>query len=526
MVIAQRIGPARLAAAALFLLSAAVLIAVGSPVAMWFTSVPGGFGKTVADVAVTAVVIAMALTGAGVGLGYVTYRRLATAVVDAGLSADDSRRLALTDALTGLGNRRAFFEWLPAAMKTTWTDGVCVVMLIDLDGFKDVNDSFGHGDGDRLLIEVAKRLARFEAPGVRIARIGGDEFAVLITNPAEASRVQDLGLAVCGAMRQPFDLGSRTLSITASIGHARARHETVDGSSLMRDADLAAYAAKQAGRDCVVEYSAEFDADHRHGRHLDRQLRAALLTKEIEVHFQPQVDAYTGAFRGAEALVRWRHPYRGLILPGEFIPIAEKSDLICMIGAHVLRTAARAASEVPGMRVSVNVSARQLRSGVIVDLVDEVLAQTGLDPALLQLEITESSLVEDPDEAATTFEALRQRRVRLALDDFGTGYSSLAYLQRFRFDVLKIDRHFVRLSVDDMDVATIVQSIVGLARALRMQVVAEGVETAEQQRFLAAIGCQELQGYLFGRPMPFGELRRERLDQAARGADHGPRAAA
>ncbi|HEX5870242.1 MAG TPA: EAL domain-containing protein [Longimicrobium sp.] len=427
------------------------------------------------------------------------------------------RHLALHDPLTGLPNRVLLAERMRAAV-----DGLahepgarCAVLFLDLDRFKNVNDSLGHGVGDELLRQVAGRLAACAGPADTVARFGGDEFIIFL--PRAAGREHALAVAdqVRKALEAPLELGSYQAYTTATIGIALA-----DGAGtpdeLLRNADMAMYHAKAVGSVLAV-----FDGAMHHAvmerLGLETDLRAALAREELQLAFQPIVALATGAVVGAEALVRWDHPLHGHVSPQRFVSLAEDTGLIGALGAWVMGEAARQLAawraELPGaagLEVSVNVSPRQLRDPGLVEAVASTLGEHGLPPAALKLELTESSLVEDPVTAAGVLRALKRREVQVYLDDFGTGYSSLSSLHRLPLDALKIDRSFVSemdgSSTGAYRGAEIVRTIVAMARSLGVRVVAEGVETREQLAALRALGCDYAQGFLISPPLPAGEF--------------------
>jgi diguanylate cyclase (GGDEF)-like protein/PAS domain S-box-containing protein len=416
------------------------------------------------------------------------------------------------DRLTGLSNWAGFIRSLAAALATPDGPATIAVALFDVDRFKIVNDSQGHGAGDEVLRTVADRLRRFVGPGEVASRMSGDAFAVLLLAESEAELRRRV-VALEDGIALPVVAGRTEFFLTASFGVAVVEDEPADAGTLVRNAETAMYRAKELGR-ARVEY---YDEQVRDGvvRRLTigNDLRRALHHDELWVAYQPIVQLTTGRVQGFEALLRWEHPQQGSISPAEFIPVAEETGLIVPIGTWVLRRACRqgaawaracraAGASVP--TISVNLSPRQLADPGLVDAVADVLADTGIDPALVWLEITESALMTDPAVAVDRIQRLRELGVRFSMDDFGTGYSSLAYLQRFPVHALKIDRSFVQgLGRDDED-ATIVTAVVGLAHALGLKTIAEGVESAQQLSLLRSLGAEEAQGFLYGRPQPAG----------------------
>jgi len=424
------------------------------------------------------------------------------------LAREELARLANQDALTGLANRHRFSTELDRLGDSQRHDPrPCALLFIDLDNFKNINDTFGHAVGDQLLRRVGARLATCVSDGDLLARLGGDEFALLTWRHADADSAAALAERVLALLAEPCQCEEVLLESRTSIGVALAPRDGRDPQSLLQCADLALYAAKAAGRNTYRFFEVAMAETARSRVKLQQELGHALAAEQFTLHFQPQMQLETGEVIGFEALVRWQHSERGLIGPGEFIPVAEETGQIVSLGNWVLREACRLATRWPqDLRVAVNLSAVQFRSSALIDLVDEALASSGLPPERLELEITESALIEDHDGAQATLMALRSRGVRVAMDDFGTGYSSLAYLRRFPLDKLKIDGMFVRSLDSDEDAQAVVTAIISLARALHLDTTAEGIETAEQLVMLKALGCDDVQGYLIARPMPSAEV--------------------
>jgi diguanylate cyclase (GGDEF)-like protein len=416
--------------------------------------------------------------------------------------------LAHTDSLTGLANRFTLHGALRAAIAQ---QRLVALLALDLDHFKLVNDTLGHAAGDELLQNVAARLLACRRPADLVARLGGDEFAVLVLDDGEPGLdVDALCQRLIEALEEPVDIGGRAMRASASIGvarPARAGEALVGADDLLVHADIALYAAKKAGRGRHETYSSDLGDRNRRSVMVEQELRHAIRRGELALHWQPRVDIESSRLVGAEVLLRWRHPQLGSVAPIEFVPIAERSGMIRAIGMWVLREAcAVAASALPGLLVSVNVSPAQLHDDAFIACVREALQASGLEPFRLELEITESVFIDDVEGALQRLHALRALGVRVALDDFGTGYSSLAYLRRFPFDTLKIDRAFVNELMNSVDTRAIVQMIAQLAMTLNMRTVAEGVESPAQLSAVTAVGCDEIQGWLVSPACPLDEF--------------------
>ncbi|WP_313710293.1 phosphodiesterase DibA [Pseudomonas sp.] len=420
--------------------------------------------------------------------------------------------LAHHDPLTGLPNRLLFNDRVEQALAAAQANKRgCALLLLDLDHFQSINDGLGHTIGDQLLKLVGERLRDTVGNNVTLARLGGDEFGVLAENCQQVGQAGKLAQGIIERMRESFEFDGHRLFISASVGISLFPNDALSAEQLLRNADSALFKAKGNGRACYALYTEELTAHAQHRVETASELRRALAKDELRVFFQPVHDLFTAQMVGVEALVRWQHPERGLVPPGEFIPIAERTGLIAEIDAWVLREACRQMvrwQEDGRMLafVAVNISSRLFGQRELYRQVADVLHETGLDPALLELEVTESAVMEDPEVALEQLHRLRELGLNLAIDDFGTGYSSLLRLKRLPVQKLKIDQGFVAgLPLDDDDIA-IVRVIIALARSMGMQVHAEGIEQAEQARFLLEQQCQLGQGYWFGRPVPAGDL--------------------
>ncbi len=437
-------------------------------------------------------------------------------------------RLARFDSLTGLANRAQMMTTLEHAIvaPAAGRQGDCALFLLDLDRFKAVNDTMGHPAGDALLRQVAQRLRRTVGDVGTVGRLGGDEFQIVLPTVVDRTDLAKLADAIIHSVSQPYAVDSAQLVIGVSIGIAIAPFDGTDADTLIRNADLALYDAKDAGRGVCRFYSQEMHADAEDRRKLEQDLRYAISTGGLHVEYQPVVATATEKISGFEALVRWNHPQRGLISPAHFIPIAEEAGLIGQIGEWVLRTACNDAMSWPeGTRVAVNVSPIQFRSPTFPSLVLHALARSGLDAERLELEITESVFLDEGTDTDAMFAQLKGIGVRLALDDFGTGYSALQYLRSAPFDKIKIDQSFVRgAAIKGSRNGAIVKAIVSLAEALSMETTAEGAETLDELELIRSLGCSHVQGYVYGRPTRI-EVVMERYDTHGIYAKaHGPKA--
>jgi diguanylate cyclase (GGDEF)-like protein len=447
-------------------------------------------------------------------------RTLELARVNAGLQAEVAERrladqrvvhMAHHDALTGLPNRTLFADRVGQAIaRAHRRDGKIAVLFLDLDRFKNVNDSLGHAIGDLLLTAVAERLTNCLREEDTAARLGGDEFIISLPDVADAGEAARIAARILGELAKPFRIADHQLHADGSIGIALYPADGGNAETLMRNADTAMYHAKESGRANYQFFSAQMTERVSRRLSTETDLRRALERGEFFLHYQPLIDLAAGRVSGAEALLRWPHTDQRCMSPAEFIPIAEDTGLIIPLGEWVLLEACSQAqawqARCPGLRISVNLSARQFRQKDLSGMIERVLGETGLAPSLLQLELTESMLMHHAEETVGILECLDEMGVHLAIDDFGTGYSSLSYLKRFPIHSLKIDRSFVHDISSDPDDAAIVTAIVAMARSLNLKVTAEGVETEEQAAFLRSLACHQAQGYHFGHPMPAVEF--------------------
>jgi diguanylate cyclase (GGDEF)-like protein/PAS domain S-box-containing protein len=417
-----------------------------------------------------------------------------------------AQHLADHDPLTGLPNRRLLEDRLTQALALSQRNGrQTAVMFVDLDRFKPINDTLGHAVGDRLLKDVSQRLVNQLRVGDTVCRIGGDEFIVVLPELKRSADVAQIAQKVLDQLSQPVLVDERELVVSCSIGIAVFPDDGRDAETLIRNADAAMYHAKELGRANYQFFTEKMNVAAARRLALEGDLRRALARGELRVHYQPFVDAASGRVVGHESLLRWQHPERGLVMPGEFVPLAEETGLILGIGEWVLREACRWATFIGAqnreLQVAVNLSPRQFNDPKLAQMVDRALKETGLPPRLLELEITETLAMQHTDVTLSTLKRLKQLGVSIAIDDFGTGYSSLAYLKRFPVDKVKIDRTFVAEAPIDHDQAAIIEAIVALAHALQIRVIGEGVESEQQRDFLRRAGCDYMQGFLIGRPL-------------------------
>lgn len=435
---------------------------------------------------------------------------------------EEIRKLAYHDMLTGLPNRSLFYDRLQQALAQAGrNDRPLSLLFLDLDRFKDVNDTLGHDVGDQLLQAIAERLRGCIRQSDTVARLGGDEFVILLTSVKAARDSAIVAEKILESLSEPVDLGGQAIFTSTSIGVVMFPHDGENAETLLKHADMAMYGAKERGRNNFQFYSEQMNRNAYDRHLLEHRLRQAIEDERFQVYYQPQWDMQTRSLIGLEALVRWFDPEEGMISPACFIPVAEESGLIRPLGEWVLRTACaqvRAWHDegFPQVRVGVNISGRQFRQPDLVVMIDRVLEETGLPARFLELELTESCLMEDAEATNRILAFLKVRGIELAIDDFGTGYSSLNYLKNFPIDRIKIDQSFVRDITTNSDDAAIVETIIGMARSLDLDVIAEGVETAEQLKFLQSRGCQEMQGYFFARPMPVAEVSAYLADNRAR----------
>ncbi len=446
----------------------------------------------------------------------VEYNSTGVAVSSMGVVIDVTERcrtesrlvhLSHHDPLTDLPNRSLFHIRLREALKRAAEGQRSAIFCLDLDSFKDVNDTLGHAGGDFLLQKVANRLHAVSRRTDTIARLGGDEFAIIYSQMGDVSDVSQFASRILDVLCRPYEIDGQIISVSASIGIAIAPDDGLDASRLLRNADIALYAAKNAGRSCYKRFEPVMDERLQALRAFDGRLRQALADGALELFYQPIVSLTTHRISGFEALLRWRHPERGLVLPDEFIPLAEANGHIGQIGVFILHQACAEAATWSGCpNVAVNISATEFARPDLVDIVSSALSKAELEPSRLELEITERTMLHDNEATIGTLRKLKALGVKISIDDFGTGFSSLAYLQHFAFDKVKIDRSFIGLVEVSTRSQAIVRAIVSLCVDLNIQTVAEGIETASQLSILSRMGCTEAQGFHFSRPRPAGEI--------------------
>jgi len=431
--------------------------------------------------------------------------------------------LANHDALTSLPNRGMFSEVLNLAIQNARRyDRNFAVLFIDLDRFKNINDTLGHEAGDRLLQEMGARLTQTVRASDVVARLGGDEFVVLVQEVSEAKQVEAVARKVLSTLVKPMVIQRQECRVTASIGICMFPSEAQDEHALMKNADIAMYRAKEDGKNNYKFYSEEMNVHSFERLALETSLRRGLERSEFVLHYQAKLDLHTGKINGVEALVRWQHPDLGMVPPAQFIPLAEETGLIVPLGKWVLHTAcaqnvAWLREGLPPLHMAVNLSARQFADEDLVKDIAAALESTGLQPELLELELTESMVIQNTERAGRVLAEIKKMGVRLAIDDFGVGYSSLTHLKRFPIDTLKVDRSFIRDLPQNTEDKALTEAIIAMGKSLNLTVVAEGVETLEQQTFLHDHNCDEMQGFFFSKPIPgdeFAELLRQRIQSS------------
>jgi len=437
------------------------------------------------------------------------FEALVAARAKASRLAEDNRRLAEADALTGLANRRAFFARVAAEIARGPEAGALAMGVVDLDGFKPVNDLYGHALGDKALCECAERLRMLEREGAVVARLGGDEFAVLFTGRKAEAEMAALGARICAALKAPVRIDDAAAALSCSIGFARFPEEARDAQQLYERADFALYHAKQNHRGEAVLFTPEHETNMRMIAQIEQCLRRANLEQEIQLEFQPLFDAVEQTIVSFEALARWNSPELGAVSPNLFVPVAERSEIIHALTRTVLRKALKAARSWPDyVGVSLNLSARDLLSPRALTQIVAIIEASGVKTSRIDIEVTETSLLTDFVKAEAALAMLKRLGLKISLDDFGTGYSSLAYIHRLPLDKIKIDRSFIQEMHGNGVARDIVKSLIGLIGNLKLQCVTEGVETSEQFDLLRKFGCNVVQGFLFSRPIPQDEAPR------------------
>ncbi|CAH2031875.1 putative bifunctional diguanylate cyclase/phosphodiesterase [Trichlorobacter ammonificans] len=429
--------------------------------------------------------------------------------------AEQVSHLVLHDLLTGLPNRSLFTDRLSLALTTQQSRSnastITAVLFFGIDRFKLINDTLGHDTGDRILIMTAERLRKMLHTGDTLCRFGGDVFAMILPERESRHEAITMSYRILACLTEPFRLSGQQVTLTGSIGIAVSPEDGTDSDTLLKGAETAMYEAKRSGKNCFRFYAREMNFQAVQLLKLDNSMPISLDRGDFYLHYQPQLDLKSGTVIGVEALLRWRHPELGMIPPDRFIPLAEENGFITRLGAWVLKTACMQAASwqrhgLPPLRVAVNISSRQFSEPDFVDLVSTTLTGCGLNADLLELELTESLLVSNEQQVARKLQGLKAMGIHLAIDDFGTGYSSLSYLKHFPLDRLKIDKSFVNDILSDPDDAAITEAIIGMAHALKLKVIAEGVETREQLLFLEDRGCDEMQGYYLSRPLSEHDL--------------------
>ena len=450
------------------------------------------------------------------------YRGVGRDVTQATVAEQKVHELARYDSLTGLPNRNMFLGELDRTVARARRQGTSfAVCFIDLDRFKSINDTLGHDAGDKLLKGMATRLRGAVRDSDLVARLGGDEFVVLLDGDASAAALSAVAHKLLAAIGEPMTIEGCSFLVTGSVGIGLYPVDGEDAATLLKHADAAMYLAKDRGKNNVQFYTSDLADMAARQFELESALRLALTRNELLLYFQPRIDIASGRMLGVEALVRWAHPTRGLVMPGDFIPLAEERGLIVPLGRWVIRAACRQIHDwrragLVAPRVAVNVSARQFVSDCLIDDLVDALALHGVPPSGLEVELTESVLMADPERANQVLQQLHAMGIRIAIDDFGTGYSSLSYLKRFPAQTVKIDRSFISGLPSDGDDVAITQAVIAMAHSLGLHVVAEGVETAEQLALLSKLGCDEAQGYLLGRPMPASALAARLMQETCR----------
>lgn len=471
----------------------------------YFVWQPFAPGSAVLTDIVPVLLLTLLLVG---GVIWLLMRHIRRGTLQLQANEAQAKHLAFHDVLTGLPNRALFNDRLDSALATArrHPGRNAALLYLDLDRFKQVNDTLGHPAGDELIREMARRLSAVVRETDTVARLGGDEFAIIQTDVRSKTDTARLCQRILQTVHQPFHLVGSQMFVGVSIGVAVAPDDALDRVELTRKADIALYHAKSQGRGRHAIFRETMDATIQVRQRMEHDLRAALVAgNQFEVHYQPLFSAETKEVSGAEALVRWNHPTKGMMSPSTFIPIAEETRLIEPLGEWVLSQALAAAADWPIPTISVNISGVQLRNPLFAKRVREILGRTGFDPRRLELEITETSFVESAGECERNIDALREMGVRIALDDFGTGYSSFAHLRSFHVDRVKIDRSFV-IGIESLAGSPIIQAIADLAKAAGMKITAEGVETDAQSEYLCLVGCDELQGFLLSRPIPRDQI--------------------